>query len=997
MTHRPNRPAAIWSCILLAGAASLTGCDGRDGEATLAVISTAATATTAATSDSAPPTPAPFKGTLPPGWAMVVRGSGVESTLHAPFAAFAADKGDSLSSLVPPENQTASFTTTLNVAEAGDYRFFVEIAGGSVEFKALRAGVIEPVTIFNASADGVVGGNWVTLPQGTLTLTAKFTRRGGGACRMRTMWERKRVGDVTGFKPEPIPVESTTVPKFAIDAVAKAEDAARGRVLLGELNCVACHAPPENVASLIPARKAPILEEIGRRASPQWLMKWIADPQSVKPGSGMPTLHPAGAAGHSGHGGHGGSHAVDAEAITHYLVAPYYNASDDNQPVANERPVLGAGRQIYHSVGCIACHGPLESPAAALDNSSQPNELPKAKVAAPFGDLTDKWRPVALSAFLREPLKAQPSGRMPDMKLGPEDADLLANYLVHTWTRRDASGARVAPAAFVVDPAKVETGKAAFVSHGCNACHGAGPNTPKLDVTLKAPSLKDLAGRVENYAGCLDPADKDTPRYTLSDDDRRALAAAIKSLPGVKAPASIESGKAIFAAMNCRACHTKEGIGGPDESLWAYFTTLNDVELGNEGRIPPRLTNAGWKLTTQWMRQVLHDGGVARPYMATRMPQFGAANLPGIVEYLARLEGIAPDVQEPEPPAGPELAAAGRAIVGEKGLNCISCHVVGDHPPAGTPGPAITSFGERLRFSWFNSYAHAPTRFKPGTRMPAFWVTGNSAATSILGGEATKQIEALWAYFQQGEFAPLPEGIKVDAGLALKPNTTPLVFRTFLKDAGSRGIAVGYPGNGPHFGFDADQVRLRDAWTGEFVDASSAWRGRGGMKADGQGPQVWSAPDGPAILIAADVTTWPDATGPDAGTHFKGYEFNAKREPTFVQTLRVSGDATATREVTIREWFGPTQTKGRLFSRRITVSNHNATPIWLNAGKDADVARVDNAEVAKVDLAGRAILKVTPKNPGDVTITLVVGTAKAAPTTPPKPAPTPTPAQGAKP
>jgi len=937
--------------------------------------------------------PASYSGPLPPGWAMVVRGTGsatergagAEAARHVPFAAFAIDKGQSLSSTVSAAGQSATFTTTLNVVDAGTYRFFVEVAGGGAAFTALRPNLAEPVAKFNSAADGTVGGEWVVLPQGPITLSVKFTRRGDAACRLRTMWERKREGESPGFRAEPIPTESATVPKFAADAVAASLDAERGRVLLGELNCVACHAPDAESAALVTSRRAPLLEEIGRRASPQWLMKWIADPQGVKPGCGMPTLHPVGGEGeHAGHGD--GAHAIDAEAITHFLVAAYYTASDDNQPVANERPVLEAGKRIFHQVGCVACHGPLTPPSDALENPSQASELPKANVPAPFGDLIGKWRPVALSEFLRDPLKAHPSGRMPNMKLGPEDADLLANYLVHSWTARDATGGPVAREPLVIDKAKVESGKAAFVSHGCSACHEMGSNSPRLDVAVRGTPLKELAARAGAYGGCLDPADRATPRYTLRDADRRALATAIKTLPGATQDAPLEKGEAIFVALNCRACHTKDGVGGADESLWPYFTTLNDVELGNEGRIPPRLTNAGWKLTTQWLRQVLHDGGVARPYMATRMPQFGAQNLGAMAEHLARIEGIAPDVQEPEPAAAPELAAAGRAIVGEKGLNCISCHVFGDHAPAGTPGPSITGFGERLRLSWFTSYAHAPSRFKPGTRMPAFWAPGTSAATTILGGEQNKQIEALWAYFQQGEFAALPEGVKTDEGLALKPAGTPMVFRTFLKDAGSRGIAVGYPG-GPHFGFDAEQVRLRDAWTGDFVDASSAWRGRGGMKADGQGPEVWTAPQGPAILVANEMTSWPDALGAAAGTRFKGYELNTKREPSFVQWLKV-GDGF----VEVREWVGPTQTKGRLFARRFTVSRHAGTPIWVNAGPDADVARVDNGEATKIELDGRRLIKVVPKNMNDVIITLTVGRAQAA-----TPAPAPKPADKPRP
>src|SRR6185503_16517120 len=58
-----------------------------------------------------------------------------------------------------------------------------------------------------------------------------------------------------------------------------------------------------------------------------------------------------------------------------------------------------------------------------------------------------------------------------------------------------------------------------------------------------------------------------------------------------------------------------------------YFTVNGDVDLGDEGRIPPQLTGVGDKLRPEWLRDVLVNKGYVRQYMATRMPQFGARNV----------------------------------------------------------------------------------------------------------------------------------------------------------------------------------------------------------------------------------------------------------------------------------------------------------------------------------------------------------------------------------
>jgi hypothetical protein len=165
--------------------------------------------------------------------------------------------------------------------------------------------------------------------------------------------------------------------------------------------------------------------------------------------------------------------------------------------------------------------------------------------------------------------------------------------------------------------------------------------------------------------------------------------------------------------------------------------------------------------------------------------------------------------------------------------------------------------------------------------MTPFYREGRSQATSVYGGQPGPQTDALWAYFSTGKFGPAPEGLPTGTGLPVALHDRPVVFRTFLKDAGSRGIAVGFP-IGTHFGFDAGAVRLVDAWQGDFVDASSAWKGRGGMVATGQGGTVWSAPPGPAVVIGDKPEKWPTDSGPEKGYRFKGYRLDAKGVPTFM-------------------------------------------------------------------------------------------------------------------
>src|SRR5262245_23683031 len=56
-----------------------------------------------------------------------------------------------------------------------------------------------------------------------------------------------------------------------------------GRLLLGELNCVACHPAAEGLAKHLNVKQAPILDTVGARVRPTYLRSFLADPKKSKP------------------------------------------------------------------------------------------------------------------------------------------------------------------------------------------------------------------------------------------------------------------------------------------------------------------------------------------------------------------------------------------------------------------------------------------------------------------------------------------------------------------------------------------------------------------------------------------------------------------------------------------------------------------------------------------------------------------------------------------
>lgn len=866
-------------------------------------------------SDSAVITPAAQPAEGVPGWLVTFKsaakgGKAVPDTIAvSPVASFSLLPGQGLNPSVPAAGMNVVYSARMKLTAPATIRFGAEVEGGTLSMSAFGPALASPAgkkidgsTVGPGGAINPVFTDWLTLKPGELNLRFEFTRAGDAPARLRSMWEQQGKG-IAGFVAEPIPASVVLLPTSGESAAAAARSAFHGRVLLGELGCTHCHAPV--TSSAIFDRAAPLMADIGARVSPAWLATWVRDPQKVKPGCGMPDLF-----------GDSKADLDDADAIVQFLAS--LGGPFQAEPVASEPAVIAAGREVFLHAGCIACHGDLSA------NSKPP---------VPYGNLAGKWNPSALSAFLRDPLATHPAGRMPSLDLSQGESDLVATYLLSVWG--GSSEAAGAP-----DSARIDAGRKAFAARGCADCHrSAAPEGPSHVVsTLQARPLPTL----RPGKGCLDAADTKSPRYTLSDSDRADLTAALQqSKTWTGAPCPADSAAVTMTALGCVNCHEWNGTGGVSDALAPHFDVMNDADLGADGNLPPRLTGVGNKLATGWMRQVLLEAGRARPYLSARMPQFGAAQVGELSERLAAFDGVWPDKDRAEPTATPELTDAGRLLVGTAGLNCISCHAFGDAPLAGTPGPDIVAFAERLRYDWWRRYILAPERFKPGTKMNNFFAAGVSTNDKVFGGDPAKQADALWAYFSLGEFAPAPEGLPAVGGMEVRVGSRPVILRAFLKSAGSRGIAIGFP-SGTHFAFDAESCRLAEVWHGSFLDASGAWAGRGGSILKGQGPDLWSPPAGPAIIVGPRPETWPTEAGREAGYHFKGYQVGKDGVPVFQYTLDASSGP-----IHVSERFEPAA--GAKAGLRRTFSIDSGADVWINAGKGSTSASVDPPKSAEVE------------------------------------------------
>ena len=410
-------------------------------------------------------------------------------------------------------------------------------------------------------------------------------------------------------------------------------------------------------------------------------------------------------------------------------------------------------------------------------------------------------------------------------------------------------------AGFRLDPKAVEEGRRLFRLVGCGSCHATGDAELDAHEPMDAPGLGVLA-RAEDD-GCLSPTVRPgRPRFgpTVPAADLRELLAHPERLAELAAPAQRVA--ETLARFRCDACHSRAGVGGPAPGRRSYFWVLGEADLGDEGRIPPELDEPGTKLRFEWLTRVLDEGARARPYMATRMPRFGAENLAGLAELLREVDARPGDDQAP--PFSMQAVEHGRRLTGTQGLGCIQCHLFAGRDSLGVPAVDLAELTDRLRPQWFHRLLLDPVELNLNTRMPAFWVDGKSPVADVLDGDPDAQIDALWSYFSLASAMPLPDGLVVpDAAYELVPRDRPLLCAVFMRDVGPRTLVVGFPEH-THYAFDLAGSRLAKVWRGRFFNARGTWEGRAGELELPPGADVLDLPAGPTFArLGTRDDPWP--------------------------------------------------------------------------------------------------------------------------------------------
>jgi mono/diheme cytochrome c family protein len=726
-----------------------------------------------------------------------------------------------------------------------------------------------------------------------------------------------------------------------------------GDLLAGELRCVACHATNEKAGEVkrFNLKQAPDLSNVGARVSPDYLRRFIESPTKVNPGTTMPHVLRGPTMSKSLNGKNTKVSTFVATAIAGYLIS---QSKDKFTQKPIDKKHIAAGNELFHSVGCIACHAPRNR--KENDKTNQHAAEINIKGAVPLSHVASKYSLDSLSDFLFQPTKVRHSGRMPDMNLTRDEAKSIASFLIQkkTGPTKDSM-----PPKLHSELSKI--GKGYFQLYNCVTCHEL-DGIKRINPAQFAIPAKPFHELKPN-AGCLSEDSKTSPRYNLTAEQKQALEKSIAAKT-IKPTTDKQQIAITLATFNCTNCHSRDDFGGvPEDRNLLFKTTEHD--LGNEARIPPPLTLVGAKLQIEWIQKVMFDAAKARSYMHTRMPQFGESNLKHLPPLFVKVDntpvnGKLPIKHIDFPPPGRELRKTyrdgGQLLLGDKGLSCIVCHNFNGKDSPRFKGIDLINSNERLNPSWFYDYLLNPGKHRKGTVMPQYWPGGKAVQTEILKGNTDAQIKAIWYYLSLGRSARDPSGIR-SIGSKLIVTDTTRTYRGRSSIAGYRGIAIGFPG-GVNYAFNAEHGALTGLWRGEYVNVG--WGGQGAGQFNPAGRAISLAQDVAFYRLKNEKEAWPlrprtskeQPVNPDPlyprnrGYQFKGYFYDANKVPTLMYK---TGDISI-EDRSLPKISGNKDASNPVLARTFTFDAPKSETIWFRAlaGK---IETISKRQYKTVDMA----------------------------------------------
>ena len=528
------------------------------------------------------------------------------------------------------------------------------------------------------------------------------------------------------------------------DEALPAGDVARGRDLVNEKGCTACHVVPEvNVdgewVADGPARfnndpllmRGPRLIGLGSKLKDgKWLNAWLKDPRHYQPDARMPDMR-----------------LIDRYEGDKQIAVGAQDRADVIAYLLNSR---NEAFEALPKIGWKKRYEPLL----------------RDMYETYFGKVTDgEWK----GSWRR---RAVVEGEM----AGARMANVLAQVGERLMSRNGCFGCHEVAGHEVDQPIGVE-----LTTHGIKDIHqldfGVVPKSviphTRWDFFInkvRTPRVYDV-GKVKPWADRLR-----MPRFSLWSpdaaeaapddveaevefqedaiiDSRVAVAGVLAGL--VREPIKSEAlfhpddyerdliaGRKVIKRYGCNNCHTIEGQQG-------YFWGEQQAAGLETAMLPPNLFGQGLRTRTDWLVKFLKDPVWLRPIVKAHMPRFGMsdAEAEALARYFIRLAGRETSLILPRPSSrlaghrydepltvkcekdgheiGPITGYVDEARRLFETINCNKCHLPkgspGADPKEGGVAPSFSHAPERLRHMWVERLLYDPEHLINETKMPSFY------------------------------------------------------------------------------------------------------------------------------------------------------------------------------------------------------------------------------------------------------------------------------------
>ncbi len=600
---------------------------------------------------------------------------------------------------LPPGNFSAQWKGQLSVFDDGAYKLYAHVEGGELKVW------LDGKQVLSAKA---AASQWVASePQRLrfndypLQVTFEKTRE---AARLTLFWSGP------GFPIEPLPASYLT---HAAE-VAPSNSFERGRQLSRGLRCAACH---ESAVEPAPVA-APSLAYSKGNLHTAWLVDWLTGKsrhgaESLRRMPGFQLSQ------------------ADATAIAAVLQT---EPSQKSKRRAEQLGDAKQGSQLFHTIGCVACHDSARTAEAGLWAG---NDLSQIRGKRPAGFI-EKW--------LEDPASLNPQHRMPVFDLSASQRKDLAAFLTSKGAEPPAAIRQKR------DAKTLQHGRELIVANGCLNCHQAPPGFEDIVKNVAKPSRP---GRQSNWqSSCVHKPQQKRPGYDLKAEDAAALKSYYSQLPevtgAVQKPLNrpTPTGAQLLVEMNCVACHQRGEFAGLSQRLPDLAVAHPELASLLPAMKPPSLNSVGDKLKDDALvKAIRRQGQPRRPWLGVRMPRFRMSDkdLSAITSHLIAEDRVPLSPVQPAAVfAEPVVQKSGARLLTAAGFGCVSCHAIGKSKPSDDViagrGPALAGLDGRVRKIWFDRWVRNPARITPRMEMPSI----QSPVHGVLDGRLQTQLDALW-------------------------------------------------------------------------------------------------------------------------------------------------------------------------------------------------------------------------------------------------------------